>query len=84
MVFFHGGEELQKKESKNRGHHYQRIALKRMEEYISGFGGDSQQVTVVGENTGGDKPLTGRPQSHVIAQPSSNQISINKTFSLFK
>ncbi|OHE99045.1 carboxylesterase [Colletotrichum orchidophilum] len=66
LVFIHGGgyrlgmpgfltsEELRKAGFKsNQGHHDQRIALEWVGKYVSGFGGDPQHVTVVGESAGG-------------------------------
>ncbi|KAI8725678.1 Carboxylesterase [Fusarium sp. LHS14.1] len=37
----------------NNGHHDQRVALRWIKEYISGFGGDPDRVTVAGESIGG-------------------------------
>ncbi|KAK1454422.1 carboxylesterase [Colletotrichum cuscutae] len=47
-------EELRKEGFKsNQGHHDQRIALEWVGKYVSGFGGNPQSVTVVGESAGG-------------------------------
>ncbi|KAL6362950.1 hypothetical protein LRP88_02350 [Fusarium phalaenopsidis] len=37
----------------NNGHHDQRVALRWIKQYISGFGGDPDRVTVAGESIGG-------------------------------
>ncbi|KAF6832413.1 carboxylesterase [Colletotrichum musicola] len=37
----------------NRGHHDQRLALQWVRTYVSGFGGDPEKTTVVGESVGG-------------------------------
>ncbi|KAI8674332.1 COesterase domain-containing protein [Fusarium keratoplasticum] len=37
----------------NNGHHDQRVALRWIKQYISGFGGDPDRITVAGESIGG-------------------------------
>ncbi|KXH61754.1 carboxylesterase [Colletotrichum salicis] len=47
-------EELRKEGFKsNQGHHDQRTALEWVGKYVSGFGGNPERVTVVGESAGG-------------------------------
>ncbi|KAF6830898.1 carboxylesterase [Colletotrichum plurivorum] len=47
-------EELRKHGFKsNRGHHDQRVALQWVREYVAGFGGDPEKITVVGDSVGG-------------------------------
>jgi carboxylesterase type B len=56
VMGFMTSEELRKRGYKaNNGFHDQRAALKWIQRYISGFGGNPDEITVVGESAGGCK-----------------------------
>jgi carboxylesterase type B len=42
----------------NNGFHDQRVALQWIRKFIGGFGGDPDEITVIGESAGGRKSLT--------------------------
>jgi carboxylesterase type B len=61
---FMTSEELRKQGYKaNNGFHDQRAALKWIKKYISGFGGNPEEITVVGESAGGCKSKLTRPST---------------------
>jgi carboxylesterase type B len=51
----------------NNGFHDQRAALKWIQRYISGFGGNPDEITVVGESAGGRECYTYSHQLQIIS-----------------